>query len=280
MNKERFEAFLATLIKDDQIINEAMNYSLMAPGKRLRPLLLLDLLEDFGYDPEKGFNTAAAIVMIHTYSLIHDDLPAMDNDDYRRGRLTNHKMFGEATGILAGDGLLTMAFEVAANSPIEPEKTVRIISLLARYAGHEGMIKGQMLDMKYTDNDLVSIEQLRETDYFKTGELIALPLVCACVIAGKDEFENTFNEIGHELGIAFQIQDDVLDFTSGSEIMGKSTSDDQNNKSTYYTLLGREDAEKTYIDMYDNVLELLGNIREYDFKNVRNTVLTMKERNK
>lgn len=280
MNKDVFEAFLATLIKDDKVINEAMNYSLMAPGKRLRPLLLLELLEDFGEDPKKGLHAASAIEMIHTYSLIHDDLPAMDNDDYRRGRLTNHKKFGEATGILAGDGLLTMAFEVASESNISPEKTVKVISRLAKYAGHEGMIQGQMLDMEYTDNEDVTIEQLKETDYHKTGDLLALPLVSACIIAGKEEYIEMFDKIGHELGVAFQIQDDVLDFTSGADVMGKSTSDKDNNKSTYYTLLGEEKATSTYVEMYENIFNELGNDTQFSFENTRNLIMSMKDRKK
>ena len=280
MNKDDFEAFLATLIKNDQLIDEAMNYSLMAPGKRLRPLLLLELLEDFNTEAEKGLHAAAAIEMIHTYSLIHDDLPAMDNDDYRRGRLTNHKKYGEANGILAGDALLTKAFEIAAQSSIDPYKTVEIIRRLAAHSGHEGMIKGQMLDMKYTDNSDVTIDQLKETDYHKTGDLVALPLVCACIIASEDEYIERFDRIGHELGIAFQIQDDVLDYTSGAEIMGKSTSDKDNNKSTYYTLLGEEKATKAFIDMYDSILAELSDDNKYSFERIRTLISTMKNRKK
>jgi len=280
MNKAEFEEYLAGCIGDDALVSEAMIYSLLACGKRFRPLLLLDLLEDFGVDQEKGLNASCAIEMIHTYSLIHDDLPAMDNDDYRRGRLTSHKKFDEATAILAGDALLTKAFEITAEADIEPEKIVRLEKLLADKAGYRGMINGQMLDMKYTNSNDVTIEQLKETDYYKTGELITLPLLCGCVIAGREECLDMFDKIGHDIGIAFQIQDDVLDFTSNPEEMGKSTSDDVNNKNTYYTLLGEGEAVREYERLYDEALGLLNGYPECEFRNITRIITEMKNRRK
>ncbi len=280
MNKTEFEEYLAGCIGDDALVSKAMNYSLLADGKRFRPLLLLDLLEDFGVDQEKGLNASCAIEMVHTYSLIHDDLPAMDNDDYRRGRLTSHKKFDEATAILAGDALLTKAFEITAEADIEPEKIVRLEKLLADKAGYRGMINGQMLDMKYTNSNDVTIEQLKETDYYKTGELITLPLLCGCVIAGREECLDMFDKIGHDIGIAFQIQDDVLDYTSNPEEMGKSTSDDVNNKNTYYTLLGEGEAVREYERLYDEALGLLNGYPECEFRNITRIITEMKNRRK
>ena len=280
MNKAEFEEYLAGCIGDDALVSEAMNYSLLAGGKRFRPLLLLDLLEDFGVDQEKGLNASCAIEMIHTYSLIHDDLPAMDNDDYRRGRLTSHKKFDEATAILAGDALLTKAFEITAESDIEPEKIVKLEKLLADKAGYRGMINGQMLDMKYTDSENVTIDQLKETDYYKTGELITLPLLCGCIIADREDCLDMFDKIGHDIGIAFQIQDDVLDYTSNPEEMGKSTSDDVNNKNTYYTLLGEEEAIREYERLYYEALSLLDSYPDIWFSNITRIIREMKNRRK
>ena len=280
MNKNEFESFLANTVGSDAIVSEAMNYSLLAGGKRFRPLLLLDLLEDFDVDQRLGLNTACAIEMIHTYSLIHDDLPAMDNDDYRRGRLTSHKMFDEATAILAGDALLTKAFEITAESDISADKIVKIEKLLAEKAGYRGMINGQMLDMKYTDSSYVTIEQLKETDYYKTGELITLPLLCGCIIAGRDVCLEMFDKVGHDIGVAFQIQDDVLDYTSNPEEMGKSTSDSVNKKNTYYTLLGETEAVREYERLYDEALKLLDEYLDCEFKNITSIIREMKNRRK
>ena len=280
MNKNEFESFLSHTVGNDTIVSEAMNYSLLAGGKRFRPLLLLDLLEDFGVDQRLGLNTACAIEMIHTYSLIHDDLPAMDNDDYRRGRLTSHKMFDEATAILAGDALLTKAFEITAESDISADKIVKIEKLLAEKAGYRGMINGQMLDMRYTDSSDVTIEQLKETDYYKTGELITLPLLCGCIIAGRDVCLEMFDKVGHDIGVAFQIQDDVLDYTSNPEEMGKSTSDSVNKKNTYYTLLGETEAVREYERLYDEALKLLDEYLDCEFKNITSIIREMKNRRK
>lgn len=260
--KQEFENYLSSLIENDLIVKQAMNYSLLAGGKRVRPLLLLSLLQDFGCDPHEGFAVAAAIEMIHTYSLIHDDLPAMDDDDLRRGKPTCHKAYDEATAILAGDGLLTHAFETAAQAEIEAGKLIRIIYEMAKSAGCDGMIKGQCLDLFY-ENQNAAYDQLSEMDLRKTGELLTLPLVCGCIIAGRDEKIDLFRSIGMDLGLAFQIQDDVLDCIKSDEELGKSTSDAENNKSTYVSLLGMKKASEEADRLFSNIESKLSESREY-----------------
>ncbi|MBQ7223311.1 MAG: polyprenyl synthetase family protein [Erysipelotrichaceae bacterium] len=258
MDRQSFENYLATLISENNSVDEAMNYALLGGGKRIRPLMLLSLLNDLGVDPQKGYDCASAIEMIHTYSLIHDDLPAMDNDDYRRGRLTVHKKFDEATAVLAGDGLLTRAFEVVSNSSSYSDHVkVRLLSILSECAGHNGMIRGQQLDMYYTDRSDTGYDDLYQIDIYKTGQLLACPLLCAAVIAGREELLNVLKEDGLKIGVAFQIQDDVLDYVSSADKLGKSTSDAANNKSTYFTLLGEKKAVELYERLYDEVINTI-----------------------
>ena len=244
MNK--FEQFLqqqCQMIKKSEV-SAAMEYSLMGKGKRLRPQFLFSVLQAYGLDPETGFTAAAALEMVHTYSLIHDDLPAMDNDDYRRGRLTCHKQFSESTAILAGDGLLTQAFALAARSSSDPLKAVNVVKELAAAAGAEGMILGQIKDLEAENSDNVTMDQLREVHVYKTGCLFTAPLVMGAVLAGKDNDIAAWLKIGLQIGLAFQIQDDILDVTKSSEQLGKSASDLENNKTTYVSLLGLSGAQE------------------------------------
>lgn len=263
---EDFENYLLEKIREGipSRTKEAMEYSLMGKGKRIRPRLLFSALNAYGVNPKKGFAAACAIEMIHTYSLIHDDLPAMDNDDLRRGRLTCHKQFDEATAILAGDGLLTKAFEVVLQSPCTDEIKVNLVMFLSRYAGSEGMIYGQDLDIR-AENSLASdFNQVKEIDIYKTGKLLTLPLVFAALLANHSEDIRTMNEIGDKMGIFFQIQDDILDVTKSSEQIGKTTSDQENNKMTAISILGlnkaKELVEKYSMDIYDK----LGNLHLND----------------
>lgn len=225
---------------------EAMNYSLTAGGKRLRPMLLQETARLFGEEGDRVYPFMAAIEIIHTYSLVHDDLPAMDNDDYRRGKLTTHKKYGHAMGILAGDGLLNYAYELCAKAIVQdtkPQLTAKALEILSEKAGIYGMIGGQCVDVEYTDRSMEP-EILQFVHEMKTSALIQAAMMCGAVLAGAGEEELlTVSKIGQYTGLAFQIQDDILDVTSTMEVLGKPVfSDEKNHKVTYVTLLGIEEA--------------------------------------
>lgn len=227
---------------------DAMSYSLLAGGKRLRPIIMIYACEMCGKGAAEVMPFACAMEMIHTYSLIHDDLPAMDNDDLRRGRATNHIKFDEATAILAGDALLNMAFEITAsykNENISDESVLKAISILARSAGATGMIGGQMIDIE-SENKKLSLKQLQHLHALKTGAIIRASGVCGAVIAGADEEKiKAVDDYCLNLGIAFQIQDDILDVVGDEKELGKKTgSDAVNHKNTYVSLTSLEEAEK------------------------------------
>lgn len=256
---ERFNDYLTHSLDSlpDSRIKDAMLYSLLGGGKRVRPALLLATLRSFNIDEQLGYSAASAIEMIHTYSLIHDDLPAMDNDTLRRGRPTCHVAYDEATAILAGDGLLTQAFFEASKSKAMQD----IIPYLAAYSGCDGMILGQSLDLKYENMDNITLEALKEVHYYKTGKLLTLPLICACCIADKKALIPTFEQIGMMIGLSFQIQDDILDVTSSEEVLGKNIgSDNESNKTTYVKLLGIDEANKQAEFYYDEAMKLLATI--------------------
>jgi geranylgeranyl diphosphate synthase type II len=224
-----------------KIIKESMLYSLEAGGKRIRPLLLFATLDAFGLEPIRGLQTAAAIEMIHTYSLIHDDLPCMDDDDLRRGKPTNHKVFGEAMAVLAGDALLTYSFEVIGNTPghyVSPDIKVKLIMEMAKAAGTEGMVGGQVADMLGEEQDL-SLEELEYIHIHKTGKILAFCVKAGALIAGATETEqSSLSGFAHHLGLAFQIRDDILDLEGNEDLIGKPVgSDEANHKSTYPQLL-------------------------------------------
>lgn len=227
-------------------LKESMLYSVEAGGKRLRPILMMASFESFQNGVEKVLTTACALEMIHTYSLIHDDLPAMDDDDLRRGKPTNHKVFDEATAILAGDGLLTYSFEIVANDPMLSEhEKVEIIKLLAQASGPSGMVAGQILDMKSEDQS-ISLEALDQIHRLKTGELISFAVHAGAYLgqATKEQLEylRTFSTY---LGLIFQVQDDILDVVGDPDKLGKPLgSDEGNQKNTYPKLLGLEGARQ------------------------------------
>lgn len=228
-------------------LNDAMLYSLMAGGKRVRPVLLLETCRMCGGDVEAVLPFACAVEMVHTYSLIHDDLPCMDDDDLRRGKPTNHKVYGEATAVLAGDGLLTAAFEVMAEEygALPLDRVVRAIACLGRAAGGRGMVGGQILDMA-GEGHAISEEELREMCALKTGALITASAQMGCILAGGSEEQlRAVTCFAEKIGLAFQVQDDILD-VSGDEIMlGKSVgSDARSEKSTFVTLRGCDDCGK------------------------------------
>ena len=276
INKENFENYLSSIIQQDYIVEKSMNYSLLAKSKRLRPLLLLNLLKDFNVDETIGYPFGSSLEMVHTYSLIHDDLPAFDNDDYRRGKLTNHKAFDEQTAILAGDALLTYSFENLANSFYSDSLKVKLIKLLANYSGKDGMIKGQSLDKEF-EGKQVSIDDLLQMDNLKTGKLITVALLGACYIANKEEYLNLFEQVGKKLGIAFQIQDDILDVTADVKQLGKSTSDKDNNKATYVSLLSLKKAKELVTTLLTEINDLLSDEKNH-FDNTKELIAKLANR--
>jgi len=227
-------------------VTDAMKYSIKNGGKRLRPILLLMILETLGIPREKGMATAIALEMVHTYSLIHDDLPAMDDDDLRRGVPTNHKVYGEAVAILAGDGLLTDAFNVLANDKnLDVGIRLKLVKLLSTAAGSCGMIEGQLFDLE-AEKKPVGLDDLKQIHYLKTGKLIEFACLAAGFIAEPTGlYIHKLRWFANHLGLAFQIRDDILDAFGDATKIGKPIgSDAANNKSTYVSLLGLEGAKK------------------------------------
>lgn len=268
---ETFNTYLNTSIpksKMETSLEESMRYSLEAGGKRIRPLLLLatlDMLSEEGY--QKGMSSALALEMIHTYSLIHDDLPAMDNDDYRRGKPTNHKVYGEWMAILAGDALLTKAFElIATQNDLKPNIQIQLIQSLAQASGHLGMVGGQTLDMQ-SESQQLTLSQIQTIHEHKTGALIHFAIVAATIIAeAPPRITQLLSDFAKQLGVIFQIKDDFLDVYGDQEKLGKPVgSDILNDKSTYVTLLGKTEAEhqlNSHIQQAEDILNTLAS--EYD----------------
>ena len=245
-----------------KVIMEAMEYSLMAGGKRLRPMLMLETYRMFGGDSEIIRPFLAAQEMIHTYSLVHDDLPAMDNDEYRRGRKTTHIVYGEDMGILAGDALLNYAFETASKAfEMDPQKAQligRAIRIMAEKAGIRGMLGGQVVDVASTGQK-IDKETLDFIYRLKTGALIESSMMIGAVLAGACEEEiRTVEKIAANIGMAFQIQDDILDVTSTTVELGKPVhSDEKNEKTTYVTLLGLDGASREVERISEEAIQLL-----------------------
>ena len=245
-----------------KIIMEAMGYSLLAGGKRLRPMLMQETFRLFEGKSEALKPFMAAIEMIHTYSLVHDDLPAMDNDDYRRGRKTTHVVYGEDMGILAGDALLNFAFETAFQAFVtEPEDSLligRALRVLGKKAGVYGMIGGQVIDVKETGH-AVSREVLDTIYELKTSALIEASMMIGAILGGASEEDvRVVEKIAKNVGIAFQIQDDILDVTSTEEVLGKPIhSDEKNEKTTYVTLFGVDGAKKVVEERSREAIDML-----------------------
>lgn len=250
--QNEFEHYLQQLDVPEQL-KKSMLYSLEAGGKRLRPILLIASFEGYGEDYRKTLSSAVALEMVHTYSLIHDDLPAMDNDDYRRGKLTNHKVFDEATAILAGDALLTYSFEIIACDPLLDDKEkVHMIKLLSSCSGPKGMVGGQILDME-AENKPVSLEEMERIHALKTGELLKFAIITGAYLGKATEAQlKHLEEFAYYLGLIFQVQDDILDVVGEQEKIGKAVgSDEGNQKSTYPKLLGIDGAiqqKETYVE--------------------------------
>ena len=238
-------ALESLLPQNDDIVSQAMRYSVRNGGKRIRPRLVLEFCKVCGGDYRQAMELACAVEMIHTYSLIHDDLPCMDDDDLRRGKPSCHVAYGEANALLAGDGLLTLAFEILAKSPLPAQRVVSAVKVLAQAAGVCGMVGGQVMDLQ-NEGALVDVDTLRKTDELKTGELIRCSCVLGCIAAGADEEKiKAAERYAYGIGIAFQITDDILDVTGDAAAIGKPVgSDERNHKSTYVTLTSLEEARR------------------------------------
>lgn len=245
-------------------LTEAILYSVEAGGKRIRPLIFLEILESFGIELTEGhFDVAAALEMIHTGSLIHDDLPAMDDDDYRRGRLTNHKKFDEATAILAGDSLFLDPFGLVANAALSADTKVCLIAELSQASGTYGMVGGQMLDMKGEERKL-NLSELQLIHANKTGKLLTFPIVAAGIVANlaADDLKS-LREAGSLVGLAFQVRDDILDVTATFEEIGKTPKKDLlADKATYPSLLGLEKSYDILNQSIDQVLAIFQKLSE------------------
>jgi geranylgeranyl diphosphate synthase type II len=249
----------------DQLLKESMLYSVHAGGKRIRPQLLMATVAAFHKEVTMGaYQTAAALEMIHTYSLIHDDLPAMDDDALRRGKPTNHKVYGEATAILAGDGLLTAAFQLLSMADLEPDKKVLLLQKLSQTAGIAGMVAGQSADIQGETQQL-SLDELVAIHQRKTGELIRFAVIAGGILADQtEEVIALLDQFARHIGLAFQIRDDLLDVTSTTEELGKVVHrDDALAKSTYPALLGVDGAFDSLTDELTQAYAILTELSSY-----------------
>ena len=241
-------------------VMESMRYSLFAGGKRLRPILLMAAADAVGADGQRFLQSACALEMIHTYSLIHDDLPAMDDDDYRRGRLTNHKVFGEGMAVLAGDGLLTLAFETLLSQPgVTPDILVRVTREVAQAAGPSGMVGGQAIDLG-SEGQQPSPEVMKLMHRLKTGALFRASLRAGAMLGGgSDEDVRGLTDYAEQFGLAFQITDDILDVTGTEATLGKPIgSDEKNNKATYVSVYSLSEARRMAQEAVTDAVAALG----------------------
>lgn len=283
---DAYRSFIEAYLKDtcfryadqpQKVLFEAMRYSLLAGGKRLRPVLLLDFCRMCGGDWTKAASFAAAVEMIHTYSLIHDDLPCMDNDDYRRGRLTNHKVYGEAIAVLSGDALLTSAFSYLAKAPYSAEIRIRAVEVLADCAGELGMVGGQVLDMQ-SEERLCTEQEVIDIQSRKTGALIR----AACVLGvlagnGTDAQICAAKDFAEHLGLAFQIRDDILDVIGDAQTLGKAVGVDS-SKNTFVNLYGLDKCNELVREHTAKALEALAVFPDHSFMEKLSVILT--DRNK
>ena len=278
--RQEVETYLSGCFTDmslpQKTILDAMRYSLLAGGKRIRPVLLLEFCRLCGKDYHEALPFAAAIEMVHTYSLIHDDLPCMDNDDYRRGRLTNHKVFGEAMAVLAGDALLTAAFDTAAHADAAPETIVQVVGILAAAAGEKGMVGGQVLDLEgenlhLREDDIYTIHML------KTSKLIEAACCMGAAAGGASEAQmNAARVYAQALGLAFQVRDDMLDVLGDAAKMGKATGMDA-NKSTFISLYGVGECAKIIERQTERAIDALSCFDDCDFLTQMAKMLAFRE---
>ncbi len=252
--ENRIMSFVPEASEEYSVIENAMKYSLESGGKRVRPVLALEFCRVLGGDVEKTVPFAVAVEFIHTYSLIHDDLPCMDNDDFRRGKPASHKKFGEANALLAGDALLTHAFSCIAASELSSKQMIDAVRELSSFAGSNGMIGGQIIDLE-GENKALNLDSLFLMDKLKTSALITSACVLGCISADKYEYIPSAIKFAENLGIAFQIIDDVLDFLEGED-----NSDIVSGKSTYVSLLGLEEARNQASEYTKKALDALNEI--------------------
>ena len=256
-----------------QKLFDSMRYSLLAGGKRLRPIFVFDFCRMCGGCWEAAAPFAAAVEMIHTYSLIHDDLPCMDNDDFRRGKPTNHKVYGEATAVLAGDGLLTAAFSFLANAPFSAEQRICAVEILSRYAGELGMVGGQILDMD-SENRTCTETEILDVQSRKTGALICAACLLGVIAGnGSEDQMKAAEEFAKQLGLAFQIRDDMLDVIGDASQLGKSTGTD-GDKNTFVRLYGLEECERLVQQYTTEAIALLQNFEDATYMRQLATELT------
>ena len=278
--RQEVETYLSGCFTDmslpQKTILDAMRYSLLAGGKRIRPVLLLEFCRLCGKDYHEALPFAAAIEMVHTYSLIHDDLPCMDNDDYRRGRLTNHKVFGKAMAVLAGDALLTAAFDTAAHADAAPETIVQVVGILAAAAGEKGMVGGQVLDLEgenlhLREDDIYTIHML------KTSKLIEAACCMGAAAGGASEAQmNAARVYAQALGLAFQVRDDMLDVLGDATKMGKATGMDA-NKSTFISLYGVGECAKIIERQTERAIDALSCFSDREFLTQTAKMLAFRE---
>ena len=278
--RQEVEMYLSGCFTDmslpQKTILDAMRYSLLAGGKRIRPVLLLEFCRLCGKDYHEAMPFAAAIEMVHTYSLIHDDLPCIDNDDYRRGRLTNHKVFGEAMAVLAGDALLTAAFDTAAHADAAPEIIVQVVGILAAAAGEKGMVGGQVLDLEgenlhLREDDIYTIHML------KTSKLIEAACCMGAAAGGASEAQmNAARVYAQALGLAFQVRDDMLDVLGDAAKMGKATGMDA-NKSTFISLYGVGECAKIIERQTERAIDALSCFSDREFLTQTAKMLAFRE---
>lgn len=253
-----------------EVLSDSVTYCITDGGKRIRPVLVLEFCRLFSGDYSKAMPFAAAIEMIHSYSLAHDDLPCMDDDDMRRGKPSCHKKFGEANALLAGDALLTLAFDTIANrtdfTAVSPLQAIRAAGVLAEKAGAYGMIGGQVIDLQ-SEGKKADVEILKLMDSKKTSALISAACQMGCIIGGAgDEFVHLAGEYAEKIGLAFQIVDDILDVKGDAKLLGKPVgSDSENDKSTYVSLLGLEKSQRIVDALTDEAIDILNRFEGSDF---------------
>lgn len=275
---EELMKYIPSASNGQREVAKAMKYSLSNGGKRLRPMLVLEFCKMCGGDVKKALPYACAIEFIHTYSLIHDDLPCMDNDDMRRGKPSCHKMYGEAIALLAGDALLTHAFEVCSSADLPAENNLNAVSLLAQNAGVGGMLGGQVIDLKYEHGD-PSVSEILTVHRLKTGALISAACLLGCIAA--DAQQDRFilaSKYAYLIGTAFQIKDDLLDITGDEEKLGKPVGSDlDNDKTTYVTLVGAEKAQKDVVTLTNKAIEILDKFDDNAFMKTLSEYLVSRE---
>lgn len=265
------------------IILQAMNYSVKAGGKRLRPLLMLETTKLFCENTQQVLPFMAAIEMIHTYSLVHDDLPAMDNDEFRRGKKTTHAKYGEDLGILAGDGLLNMAYEVMSEAVFnaeEPYSAAKALSVIAKKAGVYGMIGGQTVDI-INEGKKMDLDTIMYIHNLKTAALIEASMMAGAILGGASESQVEIVEnIAKNIGLAFQIQDDILDVTSTTEVLGKPVlSDEKNHKTTYVSICGVEQSKENVEKYSKEAIKMLDELNKNN-KFLRQLIIKLINREK